>query len=960
MKKRLMLGFLLGTLSAWGTVQPDLLDVRVCDHYKYRPDKEVGREIFLTYRGSKKLDGAKVEILSKKGNEMTVLQTKRTDSIPVLLLPQIGVETTDTIVACLQIGGEKITREVVVPAMRHWTVYIYPHSHVDIGYTNTQENVEFIHKRNLDVAMDLAEKTAGYPEEARFRWNPEVTWPIERYLNSESLEKKKRLLDAIRKGYISVDAGYVSTNTSASSDEELLQLFSFGKKMEKETGKAVKTMVQVDIPGVSWGVVPAASQLGISYCLSLFNGYDRTGLSPEMSFKPFWWVGPDGKSKVLFMQPGAYTPGALAKGKYFWPKLAGQLDREKLIPVVQTDCPRENFIDAYLAEMLPKLEKDKDYPYEIFPMTWCMADNTPIDVDLPDAVKSWNEEYAYPHVRICTATEMMQAFEKYADQLPTLQGDYTEYWTDGLGSSAEKTGESREVKDRLVQAEILWSMVRPDKEEPTALIEEAWRNIILSTEHTWAYMQPDQQPLSGQILNTKLGYFDKARELTEQVMDMACRTVEDKSSDVLTVFNTNTWAQSGLVTLSKEIADTYQSLQDANGQDIVCQKLSSGEMVFWADEVPALGSKTFRLKKEARQGSLPESSVAVLDNGVVKVVVDPLTGDVISLVYKGEEFVDAESLAALNSFRYLEGGDTSARAWKATDVKVRVGERGELVNSLVVTSQARGCNGLTREIRLTKGVACVEFNNIVDKQAVVEKEGIHFGFAFDVPQSKIRVNIPWGVMELEKDQLKAGNRNWIALQRWLNISNEKKGVTWCSMNACAFESGDITANIIGGASGSPKWIRKIQPGSVIYSWALNNHWHTNFRLSQEGKIGFKYRVQPYIGAYDVVRSHRFAMEQYRPLVAVQTRKEFKSANPFSLKDSDKVVLSNYQVQDKGKSHIIRLLSLSEQDEQVSLCWGKKQPKAVYQSENGQKVKLPGKGNQVAVPAKGIRTLQVVW
>lgn len=422
-----MLGLLLGSLSAWGTVRPDLLDVRVCDHYKYRQDKEAGREIFLSYRGSKTMDGAKVEILSKKGNETTVLHTNRPDSIPVLLLPQIGVETTDTIVACLQIGGEKVTREVVVPAMRHWTVYIYPHSHVDIGYTNTQENVEFIHKRNLDVAMDLAERTADYPEDARFRWNPEVTWPIERYLNSESPEKKKRLVEAIRKGHISVDAGYVSTNTSASSDEELLQLFSFGKKMEKETGRAVKTMVQVDIPGVSWGVVPAANQLGIFYCLSLFNGYDRTGLSPEMSFKPFWWIGPDGKSKVLFLQPGAYTPGALAKGKYFWPKLAGQLDRDKLIPVVQTDCPRENFIDAYLAEMLPKLEKDKDYPYEVFPMTWCMADNTPIDVDLPDAVKSWNEEYAYPHVRICTATEMMQAFEKYADRLPTLQGDYTEY-----------------------------------------------------------------------------------------------------------------------------------------------------------------------------------------------------------------------------------------------------------------------------------------------------------------------------------------------------------------------------------------------------------------------------------------------------------------------------------------------------------------------------------------------------
>lgn len=960
MKSRLILGLLLGSLSTWGTVQPDLLDVKVCNHYKYRQDKEAGREIFLTYRGSKKINGAKVEIISKKGNDTIVLQTSRTDSISVLLLPHIGVEKTDTIVACLQIGGEKIAREVVIPAMRHWTVYIYPHSHVDIGYTNTQENVEFIHKRNLDVAMDLAEKTADYPADARFRWNPEVTWPIERYLNSESPEKKKRLLNAIRKGHISVDAGYVSTNTSASSDEELLQFFSFGKKLEKETGKAVKTMVQVDIPGVSWGVVSAANQLGISYCLSLFNGYDRTGLSPKMNFKPFWWVGPDGKSKVLFLQPGAYTPGALAKGKYFWPKLAGQTDRTKLIPVVQTDNPRENFIDSYLEEMLPKLEKDKDYPYDVFPMTWCMADNTPIDLDLPDAVKSWNEEYAYPHVRICTATEMMQAFEKYADQLPTLQGDYTEYWTDGLGSSAEKTGESREVKDKLVQAEILWSMVQPDKEEPTILIGEAWRNIILSTEHTWAYMQPSQQPLSDNILNTKLGYFDKARELTNQVMGMACQTIEDRNSDIITVFNTNTWVQSGLLTLSKETANSYQSLQDTDGKDIVCQKLSSGEMVFLAEEVPALGNKTFWLKKEARQNRLPELSATTLDNAIVKVTIDPTTGDVVNLIYKGEEFVDSESLAALNSFRYLEGGNTSARALKATDVKVRVGERGELVNSLIVISQAKGCNSLTREIRLTKGSDCVEFNNIVDKQTVVEKEGIHFGFAFDVPQSKIRVNIPWGVMELEKDQLKAGNRNWITLQRWLNISNEKKGVTWCSMNACAFESGDITANIIGGADGSPKWIRKIQPSSVIYSWALNNHWHTNFRLSQDGKIGFKYRVQPHTGPHNVARSNRFAMEQYRPLIAVQTKKEFKSKNPFSIEGSDKVTLSNYQIQNKGKSNIIRLFSLSEKEEEVSLRWGKAQPKAVYLNENGQKVKLADKGNQITIPSKEIRTLQVEW
>ena len=67
MKNRLITGVLLWSIAACGVVaQPDLLDVRVCNYYKYRPDKQAGREIQLTYRGNKDLSGAKVEIWSKK------------------------------------------------------------------------------------------------------------------------------------------------------------------------------------------------------------------------------------------------------------------------------------------------------------------------------------------------------------------------------------------------------------------------------------------------------------------------------------------------------------------------------------------------------------------------------------------------------------------------------------------------------------------------------------------------------------------------------------------------------------------------------------------------------------------------------------------------------------------------------------------------------------------------------
>ena len=87
---------------------------------------------------------------------------------------------------------------------------------------------------------------------------------------------------------------------------------------------------------------------------------------------------------------------------------------------------------------------------------------------------------------------------------------------------------------------------------------------------------------------------------------------------------------------------------------------------------------------------------------------------------------------------------------------------------------------------------------------------------------------PLGVMEMEKDQWPQANRNWIALQRWLDVSNDTHGVTWCALDAPLFEYGDRTANISLGWGGQGPWLTKLEPSSTVYSWAMNNHWHTNF------------------------------------------------------------------------------------------------------------------------------------
>ena len=938
---------------------PDLLNVQVQNRYKYRSDGQPGRVIQLSYRGSENLTTAKVKIISKYGNEALVVEGVRNDSIPVFLSPKIGVDQTDTVVVSLQLSNQQVSREVIVPKMRHWTVYIYPHSHVDIGYTNTQANCEFIHKHNLDVAMDLIEKTANYPEDARFRWNPEVTWPVERYLATESKEKKERLMKFIKDGSISIDAGYISTNTSAASDEELLHLFSFGKKMARESGRPVQTMVQVDVPGMSWGVVSAAKQMGIKYCLSPYNGIGRIGLASQFECKPFWWVGPDKKTKVLFLQTGSYNPGAQLKGMPYAMEIMGQTDRSKIMPFIKTDNPRAHFIDPYLDQRLPWLESRKDYPYDVFPMTWSMADNTPIDVDLPDAVKSWNEEYAYPHLKICTATEMVGVFEeKWGDQLPTLQGDYTEYWTDGLGTAAKQTGRSREVKEQLVQAEILWSMLNPKQAAPDEDIQEAWRYMLLSTEHTWMFSDPYKEPISSEILKVKFGYFDTAAKLTEQVLQQAYAKVENKTSDRFSVFNTNTWNQSGVVYLSNEQVTDNNTVMDEKGQEVLSQRLSTGELAFWASDVPALGCKTYRLCKVEKKDVRPvAANTTLLDNGTVRVKVDPVTGDVVSLVKDGVEYVDSRSASALNSFRYLKKDDTSGRATKATNNRLVCKDYGPLVYSILVQSDAEGCNSLEREIRLVKGSSVVELNNVVDKQAIIEKEGLHFGFGFDVPNGVTKMNIPWGVMELEKDQLPVANRNWMAMQRWMDVSNDVKGITLCSLNACMIESGDLTANILGDALAYP-WIKKLQPSTTFYSWALNNHWYTNFPLSQEGKISFKYRLYPHNNRYDVVEATRFGLEQFRPFIVVQTAKEMKPLKKYFVLDDPEIFLSTFKPLEKGKSSLLRLYSVSEQDKQVVIRWIDRQPKRCYYVMNGECTQVDSQ--QIQIPAKGVVTLRIDW
>ena len=933
MKKRIGFCLLISVLSAavQADIKPGAIDYIVRPLYGYRTDGAPGRIVTVRLKGEELKGDLSIEVITKGKTETSYFALNAKDSTEVeVMLPAIVPTGKKSEVTLILRGADKTYKQKVsITPMRHWNVYLYNHAHVDIGYTNTHKNVEQLHKNNIIEGIKLAEETKNHPDGARFVWNPEVGWPMERLWQSNP-EMQDELVEAMKKGRICLDASYLNLNTSICADEELFHVFKFTREMQRLSGVPSDVFQQFDIPGMSWGLIPVMAQEGVKYIISWPNSARAGNAHKDINGKPFWWVGPDGKSKVLFLQPGGYAnSGSMGKGGETGRPWFGQRDPAKVPKVI-----RMGYANVDFTEKLTALEKE-NYPYDYTVLSWSLWDNNPLDADVPFAVKEWNEKYAYPKIIISGGHEIMSMIEeKYGDQLPVVSGDYTEYWTDGLGTAAELTAKNRNVKERLVQAETIWSMLADGGKAPREDFDEAWRYILLGSEHTWCFENPTEPYFQDAIWKVKQSYFHEAEDRSIDMLDESLAPATDKSNGALgpkegpanggiAVFNTHSWPQSGVIRLTAKESLRGDKVLDSKGKELLSQRISTGELLVYVPDVPALESSHIRVV-EGKCSLLGSCKIegTTLKNDCLAIHVDRITGNIVSLLKNGSTYNYIGEGA--NTFSWLPGNVDEPKG--DTVVSVAVVEEGPLAVELCVTSKATGCRSISRSVRLQAGQPWVEISNVVDKLPLVEKDGIHFGFAFNLPDSKTRVDIPWGVMEVEKDQWAQGNRNWLAMQRWLDVSNDTHGVTWCSLDVPLFEYGNRTANLVTEWGNRGNWITKLETSSTIYSWAMNNHWVTNFPLTQDGPVRFRYRLYPH-ETYDVVEANRFGMEQSQPLVYVTADKD-PQVQPLIAIDNRKVYSTIIKSLETDHTLIVRLRSLSDKEESVKLSFPKKTPARV--------------------------------
>lgn len=913
-------------------------DYNVKPLFGYLPDGAPGRIVELTVNCGARGGDIEVETSYKKETRHFRHKTAAKDTVAtfeVMLPASVPTDRKSTATVKVKCNGESSSMKIPVTPMRHWTVYLFNHAHVDIGYTNTHKNVEKLHTSNVVEGMALGRETAQYPEGSRYVWNPEVTWPVERLLHSHP-EREGEVIEALKSGAIAADASYVNLNTSICADEEMFHVFRYSRELQRKAGVPIDVFQQFDIPGISWGLLPVMAQEGVKYVVSWPND-DRGGLAHryDIDGKPFWWVGPDGKSKVLFLQPGKYAnSGSMDKGMTTGRPWFGQRDARKVPARIATGEANVDFTST-----LQELE-DKNFPYDICVLSWTLWDNCPLDADVPHAVKAWNDRYAFPKIVISGGHEFMSEFERrYGDSLPVVRGDYTEYWTDGLGSAAKYTSMNRSNKERMIQAETLWSMLSAGAAAPRAEMDESWRNILMGSEHTWDFENPWEPYFHEALWESKKAYFEEAHRESTAMLDEALGHGADKSDGGLgpkegpanggvTVYNTHSWNTNGLVTLDAKESALGDRVVDDSGRGVPSQRLSDGTLVFLASDVPALGSRHYRVC--AGESATPEvpsrADGFTLDNGLIGVTVDSRTGNIVKLDRKGDSYnyIDSKVDGGANSCSWLPANIDSPVADSV--ISVTFTERGPLVNEIAVTSALKGCRGVTRCIRLVAGLPWVELSNTVDKLPLEEKDGIHFGFGFNVENPHTTIDIPWGVMEVEKDQWPQANRNWLAVQRWVNVANDARGVALCSLDAPLIEHGTRSANISLGWGGQGDWTEHLAPSATVYSWVMNNHWHTNFPLSQDGPVEFRYRLMPHDGM-SLARINRFGLEQSQPLLHV-TSDSHKAAGQLVALDNENVYVTMIKPTDKDNEFVVRLRSLSANPESVGVAFPSASPVSV--------------------------------
>ena len=770
-------------------------------------------------------------------------------------------------------------------------IYLISHTHTDIGYTDHQDTVFRQQLEFIDQAIELGEATAHYPEEARYKWTCELTAFVERYFQQRPAAQIDRFLELHRRGQLAV-AGMQYHWTPLLSPAAMLRSLLPVQRLRDDYGLDISAAMQCDVNGVSWLWADLLPAIGIDTLTMSINMH--RGRRPQPDLNAFWWRGPAGRRLLTFNGPH-YDFGNR------WYGLGDPDSVERLLP------PR-----------LAQLERRDDYPYDFLYAQIThptRTDNGPPLSHLADFVRDWNASGREPRLIFTTIDGFSKLLhDEYGESLDTWSGDWTEWWADGVGSSAYETSLNRVTEALLPLLDLLSTQVDG---VDASLLEEAYHLISLFDEHTWGWflsISSPHSPFTRANFNRKASFAYGAFGLTHELLATAGRQL---ARDITGV------APEGDAWRRRSHVFPDAAAASANFRYLVLNSLGWERHIHYPLPPDRRGTAPFGVLEMFLVGnyrddpaalaetpadsvidlSLPAFGYAVvapktmsatdpgtigegvIENGWYRLRIDPATGGLLSWYDKelDRELVAQDNLWRFGQYIYewvdhpddrqaifaldFESEhygdrltDTPFRRSGPSKVEIMPAQRHADRLEIEARMEAKGARWVKVRYALPLYEKALHIDMVVDKTFNTRPEAVYLPFPLAIDRPAFHLDLNGVPLEPEREQLPGSCRDWYGIQRWAECGDESLSVTLVPLDSPLVQVGGITTG---------RWAHELDAReATLVSWALHNHWDTNFKASQGEETLLRYRLTSSEG-YDPAASSRFAANASVPPLIVR-------------------------------------------------------------------------------------------
>jgi hypothetical protein len=810
--------------------------------------------------------------------------------------------------------------EVVVRPQRKWSISLVHHSHLDVGYTDTQEVVARNHLQYLDSVLDLVDQTGSWDDDARFRWNIEVNWPLQVWFAERNERERQRMVEAIRAGRVSVGAMSLNLHTEACSIEELYEMARFAVDLRGEYGLDITSAMQTDVPGAVPGLVEVLSDAGVRY-LSLAHNYAGRSvpylIGGEVLERPFYWSSPSGK-RLLVWYTDTLHGNAYMEGNILGLAESCQVAEAHLPNYLVALAERPYPFDS--GTWLPEADQVKrdPYPHDLLHLRvqGRYGDNAPPSLAVAEVARDWNSRWAYPHLRVdLNEGFMRRAEERLGESLPSWQGDWADWWADGLGSAARTVSWARQAQSKArlgTTLHALADVLGGSPPKPIGRRVGLYQDAGLFDEHTWGARHPwddDEEGWgSGQVQwQRKASFARNANDAASLLSASGSRSAAlrvGRGGGLASIVVLNA-AGSGrtdivkvFVPFSAVPARAEVVVEDERASKPIATLVTPQEhadhrpagrfLTFLAEDVPALGYVRFNVV-EGRAAEQEVTRTAATSTEIVndyyRVAVSSDQGCLGSVVdlRTGQDLVNKHALLGFNAYVFDRYGTASRVDHLSGRVFSRnldlvagrslggpsiVLERAqtELGETIVIETVAPGCSRLQTTVSLWNKVARVEVANRLWKLPTTDKQSVFFAFPFSAEGAELSYELPGAGVKASAPCVPGCPRHMRAVRNWVGLDTNDGAVAWATVDAPLVQFGDIHSPYTPFPGTLP--LEAPEPATV-YSWALNNIWDTNFPNMQGGEMNFRYAIASSGGASQgaCALGCRLAGEVTDPLVA---------------------------------------------------------------------------------------------